>query len=67
MKAKPKPSRTSHALRSPSFVEQVASHRPKASWPLVMQEVSRDPMCLISWSRASIPQFQGAPLLFRQI
>src|SRR5262245_5209335 len=39
-KAMPRPSRTSHALRSPSFVEQVASHRPKASLPLVAQEVS---------------------------
>src|SRR6516165_10391341 len=67
MKAKPSPSRTSQALRSPSLAEQVASHRPKASLPLAMQEVSRDPMCLISRSRASMPQFQGAPLLLRQI
>src|SRR5262249_49762359 len=37
MKAKPSPSRTSHALMSPSFVEQVASQRPKASLPLATQ------------------------------
>src|SRR5262249_16620441 len=67
MKAKPKPSRTNPALKSPSFVEQVASHRPKASLPLVTQEVSRDPMCRISRSRAAIPQFQSVPLLSRQI
>src|SRR5262245_19063742 len=67
MKAKPSPSRTSHAPRSSSFVEQVASHRPKASLPLVAQEVSRDPMYRISRLRASIPQFQTAPLLSRQI
>src|SRR5262245_1731076 len=67
MKATPRPSRTSHALRSPSLVEQVASHRPKTSLPLVTQEVSRDPMCRSSRSRASIPQFQSAPLLSRQI
>src|SRR6516164_4545627 len=67
MKAMPSPSRTSHALRSPPFVEQVASHRPKTSLPLVTQEVWRDPMCRISRSRASIPQFQSAPLLSRQI
>jgi hypothetical protein len=48
-------------------VEQVASHRPKASLPLVTQEVSRNPMCRISRSRAAIPQFQSAPLLSRQI
>src|SRR5262249_47313269 len=60
-KTKARPPRTRHALRAPPFVEEVASQRPKASWPLVMQEVSRDPMCLISRSRASIPQFQGAP------
>src|SRR5947209_2226245 len=45
MKAIPRPSRTSHALKSPSFVEQVASHRLNAPLPLVTQEVSRDPMC----------------------
>jgi hypothetical protein len=66
-KAMPRPSRTSHALRSPSFVEQVASHRPKASLPLVAQEVSRDPMYWISRLRATIPQFQSPPLLSRHI
>jgi hypothetical protein len=68
MKATPRPSRTSHALRSPSLVEQVASHRPKASFlPLVTQEVSRAPMYRISLSRASIPHFQTAPVRSRQI
>src|SRR5215813_1556488 len=67
MKAMPRPSRTSHALRSPPFVEQVASHRPKASLPLVAQEVSRDPMYWISRLCATIPQFQSPPLLSRHI
>src|SRR5262249_49165888 len=66
-KAKARPARTSHALRSPPFVEQVASQRPNTSLPLVTQEVWRDPMYRTSRSRASIPQFQSAPLLSRQI
>src|SRR5262245_9433698 len=64
MKAMPRPSRTNHALRSPSlFVEQVASHRSKASLPLVTQEVSRDPTCRISRSRASIPPASARPFV----